>query len=66
MSCIIYSFYSTCTGLSILQDGNMPDFLGEDYLTNIFAVSANDSNPPQTCLDYLRLGFKKVGIYQVM
>ena len=52
--------------ISILQDGNMPHFLGEDYLTNIFAVSANDSNPPQTCLDYLRLGFKKVGIYQVM
>ena len=47
-------------GLSILQNGRMPQFLSEEQLQEVF-VSEN----PHPCLLNLKNGLRKLGIYQV-
>ena len=71
---IVYSLYSIsditdilclylciliCVGLSILQNGKLPQFMSEDMTNAIF----NNTSP---CLVNLTKGFKKVVIFQVI
>ena len=56
-------FYRCCIlflGLSIMQNGKIPYFMGDDNLKIVFG-----SMPVNGCLSQLRQGFKKFGIYQV-
>ena len=46
--------------LSVLQNGNIPRFLSEDQLQEVFG-----SGQPSECLGKLRSGFEEVGIYQI-
>ena len=46
--------------LSVLQNGNIPRFLSEDHLQELFG-----SGEPSECIGKLRNGFQKVGIYQI-
>lgn len=52
--------YLVITGLSILQNGQIPQFLREDNLQEIFF-----SDHPSECLLQLRNGLAEMGIYQV-
>ena len=49
------------TGLSIIQDGKIPYYLNDDKWKTVFGEGLL-----QGCLQQLRLGFQKVGIYQVL
>lgn len=55
-----YVFAGTVMALSVLQNGNIPRFLSEDQLQEVFG-----SGQPSECLGKLRSGFEKVGIYQI-
>ena len=48
-------------GLSMIQRGNIPQFLGEDILDELVYGSA-----PSICLSRLRTGLQSVGIFQLM
>lgn len=48
-------------GLSILQNGKIPYFISDTSLKFVF-----DSVPLTGCLSQLRMGFQKLGIYQVL
>lgn len=50
------------TGLSILQNGKIPTFLGDDVKKAVFDGS---QTPTMQCLQQLREGFQNVGIFQV-
>ena len=51
---------SCFAGLSILQNGRLPKFLKEETLTEIF-----EAGNPTAAVSKLRIGLKKLGIYQV-
>ena len=55
-----YVFAGTVMALSVLQNGNIPRFLSEDQLQEVFG-----SGQPSECLGKLRSGFEEVGIYQI-
>ena len=55
-----YVFVGTVMALSALQNGNIPRFLSEDQLQELFG-----SGEPSECLGKLRIGFEKVRIYQI-
>ena len=48
------------TGLSILQNGKLPQFVPVDVIDAIF-----DVNSTLPCIENLRNGLKKIGIFQV-
>lgn len=50
------------TGLSILQNGKVPQFVEEDILQEIFS---NATMPPNSAIKHLRNGLKCLGIHQV-
>ena len=47
-------------GLSILQNGKLPQFLGEQFIQEIF-----NSAHPSPCMLSLHHGLAELGIYQV-
>ena len=55
-----YFFAGIVMALSVLQNGNIPRFLSEDHLQELFG-----SGEPSECIGKLRNGFQKVGIYQI-
>ena len=55
-----YEFVGIVMALSVLQNGNIPRFLSEEHLQELFG-----SGVPSECLEKLRSGFHKVGIYQI-
>ena len=56
-----YIMCGTLMGLSMIQHGNIPQFLGEDILDELVYSSA-----PSICLSQLRTGLQSVGIFQLM
>lgn len=50
----------TILGLSILQNGKLPQFLSDKIVREIFIVDEKSK-----CIKYLIQGFEKLGIYQV-
>lgn len=56
-----YVFVGTVMALSVLQNGNIPRFLCEEQLQELFG----SGEPSSECLRKLRSGFEKVGIYQI-
>ena len=56
-----YVFAGIIMALSVLQNGNIPRFLSEEYLQELFG----SGEPSHECIGKLRSGFQKVGIYQI-
>ena len=56
-----YIMCGTLMGLSMIQRGNIPQFLGEDILDELVYSSA-----PSICLSQLGTGLQSVGIFQLM
>ena len=48
-------------GLSIVQNGPIPQFLDQELMEQIF-----NETSPQPCIIHLRNGLAKLGIYQVI
>ena len=48
-------------GLSILQNGDVWQYIGEENLSEIFLAQ----NPSSVCLQQNRKGLKELGVYQV-
>lgn len=56
-----YNTFMDIVGLSILQNGKIPQFHSEEILSGIF-----DDQEPQPCIAYLGNGLAKLGIIQVI
>ena len=59
--CLTYQKFVTFLGLSFLQNGAIPKFLGEERLNEIFVKK----QPSNCCYTKVRSGFKAVGVYYV-
>ena len=55
-----YDTLGTILALSTLQNGPIPRFLKEEHLQELFF-----SESPSPCIDYLRKGFRRLGLYQI-
>ncbi|XP_028415611.1 uncharacterized protein LOC114538969 [Dendronephthya gigantea] len=55
-----YEIVGTIMGLSILQNGKLPQFIPPDVISALF-----DVNVKLACIENLRTGLKKVGIFQI-
>ena len=56
-----YKTVGIILALSVLQNGNIPRFLTEDQLQEIFIYDV----PKSKCLAALREGFNKLGLYEI-
>ena len=55
-----FSIFYVHTGLSILQNGKLPQFVPPVIISEMF-----NENCKLPCIESLRIGLKKVGIFQV-
>lgn len=54
------TFLVSLAALSVLQNGNIPKFMGPEVLTEVF-----ESTEPSMCIRNLRNGLDSLGIMQV-